>query len=83
MIKIYVDGSSRGNPGPGGSGVVVYDSARKEVMYAFSQQYEHITNNQAELRALLYALKLARSQFGNEYCIIYSDSAYCVNMCKD
>lgn len=82
MIKIYVDGSSRGNPGPGGSGVVVYDSIKKEVMYAFSQQYEHITNNQAELYALLYAIKLARSTYGNEYCIIYSDSAYCVNTCK-
>lgn len=83
MIKIFVDGSSKGNPGPGGSGVIVYDSFTNTILYSFSQQYEHTTNNQAELKALLYALKLTQEKFQEEYCIIYSDSAYCVNICTN
>lgn len=82
MIKVFVDGSSRGNPGPGGSGVVAYDTNKKEILLAYSQQYEYITNNQAELKALLYALQMAQTKWADEYCIIYSDSAYCVNMCN-
>ena len=32
MIKIFTDGSSRGNPGPGGYGVVMlYKGNRKEL----------------------------------------------------
>lgn len=82
MIKIYVDGSSKGNPGPGGSGVVAYDSVKNEILLSHAQYYDHVTNNQAELQALLYALNLAQTKWKDEYCMIYSDSAYCVNMCN-
>lgn len=82
MIKIFVDGSSRGNPGPGGSGVIVYDSIKKEILFSLERQYEHITNNRAELNALLGALKLTSARYPDEFCVIYSDSAYVVNMCN-
>ena len=82
MIKIYVDGASKGNPGPGGRGVVAYDSIKNEIILSYAQYYDHVTNNQAELQALLYALKLTQTKWEDEYCIIYSDSAYCVNMCN-
>ena len=46
MIKIYVDGASKGNPGPGGSGVVAYDSKNNTILQSYSQYYENITNFQ-------------------------------------
>lgn len=83
MIKIFTDGSSKGNPGEGGSGVCVYNTQTKTLLRAYSKRYDHITNNQAELYALLYALDLAKEDYKDEYCFIYSDSAYCVNTCRD
>ena len=42
MIEIYTDGSSRGNPGPGGYGIVmIYKDKRKELF----QGYKLTTNN--------------------------------------
>lgn len=81
MIEIYTDGSSRGNPGPGGYGVTIVQD--NEIIYAYSQQFNNITNNQAELRAIIHAFQLAQERYSKETCIIYSDSAYCVNMCND
>ena len=54
MIKIFTDGSSRGNPGPGGYGVVMlYKGNRKEL----SQGYIITTNNRMELTAVTKALE--------------------------
>lgn len=82
MIKIYVDGASKGNPGPGGSGIVAYDSKNNIILKSYTQKYENTTNNQAELKALIYAIQMVKEYWKDEYCIIYSDSAYCVNMCS-
>ena len=50
MINIYTDGSSRGNPGPGGYGIVMlYKDKRKEL----SQGYRLTTNNRMELTAVI------------------------------
>lgn len=81
MIKIYTDGSSRGNPGPGGSGVVAYNDVHNELLSCVMNQEMYITNNQGELKALLLALEMTEKEFADETCIIYSDSAYVVNMC--
>ena len=81
MIYIYADGASKGNPGPGGFGIAVMENIN--IKYMFSKQYENITNNQGELKALLLALGLATSIFKNEKVTILSDSAYCVNMFND
>lgn len=73
MIKIYTDGSSRGNPGPGGYGIVmIYKDKRKELF----QGYKLTTNNRMELLAVIRALEEVKT---NKYKIkIYSDSKYVV-----
>lgn len=81
MLNIYVDGSSRGNPGAGGFGVVIINNNKLE--YAFNEQFNNVTNNQMELRAIIHALELIKERYPEEEVIIHSDSAYCVNMCND
>ena len=73
MIKIFTDGSSRGNPGPGGYGVVMlYKSNRKEL----SQGYKTTTNNRMELTAVIKALEAIKKN--SIKVTIYSDSKYVV-----
>ncbi len=64
-IDIYVDGGSRGNPGPAGIGVVLYDESKKKV----KDFYKYIglaTNNIAEYNAVLYGLQEALFQKRDE-----------------
>ncbi len=56
--EIYIDGASRGNPGPAGVGVVFVDGQAKPVRQ-FSAPLGVTTNNVAEYLALLYALQEA------------------------
>lgn len=81
MIRIYADGSSQGNPGFGGFGVVVIENDTYVNIY--SKHYENITNNQGELKALLFALGLATTKYKSDQVTIYSDSAYSVNLFND
>ena len=56
--RLYVDGASRGNPGPSGAGAVLYDPGglkRGQV----SRYLGETTNNVAEYQALLNGLELA------------------------
>ena len=32
MIEVYIDGSSKGNPGPGGAGIVIKKAASQELL---------------------------------------------------
>jgi ribonuclease HI len=74
MITIYTDGASRGNPGPGGYGVVLmYKQHRKEL----SAGYRHTTNNRMELMAVIEGLE-ALKEPGHEV-LIYSDSKYVID----
>jgi len=57
-IEIYVDGGSRGNPGPSGVGVVILDAAGKRLK-EISKYIGETTNNIAEYNALLYGLEEA------------------------
>ena len=63
MITIFIDGASRGNPGPSAVGIYVRDSAGTE----FIKRGEFIgktTNNVAEYQAIIRSLKhLAQSHF--------------------
>jgi ribonuclease HI len=74
QVIIYTDGAARGNPGPGGYGVVMlYKGHRKEI----SAGYRRTTNNRMELLAVITALEaLTRS---NLKVKIYSDSKYVVD----
>ena len=79
MKKIfYTDGSSKGNPGPGGYGVVEYDIKSNTIFYTYSEYFKNVTNNQMELKAILHVIKLAAADKENFY-LVYSDSAYAVN----
>lgn len=70
-ILIYTDGAARGNPGPGGYGVVMkYGTYRKEL----AQGYRLTTNNRMELLAVIVALEQLKNP-GSE-ATIYSDSRY-------
>ena len=74
QLTVYTDGSARGNPGPGGYGVVMkWGSTVKEL----SQGYRLTTNNRMELMAVIVALE-SLTRDGVEV-VIYSDSAYVVN----
>ncbi len=77
-ISIYTDGSSRGNPGPGGYGVILmYGSHKKEL----SQGYRLTTNNRMELMAVIAGLKAITK---NGIPIrIYSDSQYVVKAIEE
>ncbi|MCR4311421.1 MAG: ribonuclease HI [Candidatus Taylorbacteria bacterium] len=90
-ITIFTDGSSRGNPGPGGFGaVVVYnDEAKVESgkwkVKELGGREAYTTNNRMELTAALEALKFIQNQGSTFFpiqgrtLVLYSDSSYVVN----
>lgn len=71
-ITLYVDGASRGNPGPSGIGIVVKDRHGK-VIKEIPEYIGRFTNNVAEYRALLRALEEAK-EMGATDVVIRSDS---------
>ncbi|MFT3903196.1 MAG: ribonuclease HI [Niabella sp.] len=74
QIIMYTDGASRGNPGPGGYGVILmFGQHRKEM----SAGYRHTTNNRMELMAVIEGLKALKTK--DIPITIYSDSQYVVN----
>ena len=58
-LTIYVDGASRGNPGPAAVGVVIMDEKGITTLKA-SSSIGRATNNQAEYTALIMALQEAK-----------------------
>ena len=73
-IEIYTDGSSRGNPGKGGYGIVLlYKGHRKEI----SEGFRLTTNNRMELLAIIIAIEAIKKD--SENITIYSDSKYVIN----
>ncbi len=74
MIVIYTDGSSKGNPGPGGYGTVLkYNEHRKEL----SQGYRKTTNNRMELMAVIVGLESIKVEQAKVK--VYSDSKYVID----
>lgn len=71
QLEIYIDGASKGNPGPAGVGVVVCDGSR--VVKNISEYIGDTTNNVAEYSALICALKQAAA-LKAESIIINTDS---------
>jgi ribonuclease HI len=70
-IIIYTDGSSKGNPGPGGYGVVMISGPyRKEL----SEGFLLTTNNRMELLAVIKGLEALKSKGSN--VTVYTDSRY-------
>lgn len=89
MIKIYTDGSCRGNGkenSEGGWGVASFKEKEGQFFCDhFTGEYsDNTTNNREELKAMLYALMITQYDvYKKEKCIIYCDSAYVVNICND
>jgi ribonuclease HI len=57
-INIFIDGASRGNPGPSGIGIVFCDDQNNIVKKLF-KFIGNATNNVAEYSALIYAMQEA------------------------
>lgn len=73
-ITIYTDGSSRGNPGPGGYGtVMIYKQFKKEL----GEGFRRTTNNRMELLAVIKGLEAIKEPGWN--VLVYSDSKYVVD----
>ena len=73
-ITIYTDGAARGNPGPGGYGVVLLSGAHRKEL---SEGFELTTNNRMELLAVITGLEALKRP--NSEVTIYSDSKYVVD----
>lgn len=71
QITIYTDGAARGNPGPGGYGIVLMSGEYKKEI---SEGYKFTTNNRMELLAVIVALESLKIP-GSEVTI-YTDSKY-------
>src|SRR5438067_11207552 len=70
-VQMYTDGAARGNPGPGGYGVILISgSHRKEL----SQGYRKTTNNRMELMAVIAGLEAIKKKGMN--ITVYTDSQY-------
>lgn len=71
-LILYIDGASRGNPGPAGLGVVVMDEKRKKLK-ELCRYLGETTNNIAEYSALIYGLEKV-ADFKAEQLTINMDS---------
>ncbi len=71
-IEVYVDGGSRGNPGPSGGGFAVYRGG--ENVLEGSEFYGEKTNNQSEYLALRTALREVFAHFPEVKINCFMDS---------
>lgn len=69
---MYVDGASRGNPGPASYGVYILDS-NEQFVAEYGEAIGHATNSVAEYRALIRSLEEA-AKLGAETLEIFTDS---------
>jgi ribonuclease HI len=77
-IIIYTDGSSLGNPGPGGWGAVV--SINNEKIIEIGGRENESTNNRMEITAAIEALHLVeKRKIESKTIIIHTDSSYLLN----
>jgi len=79
-LVLHIDGAARGNPGPAGIGVVMWDEAGD-----FREEHEayigEATNNVAEYEALLFGLRKAR-ELGYTAIKVFSDSELIVRQIR-
>ncbi|MBI2623891.1 ribonuclease HI family protein [Candidatus Parcubacteria bacterium] len=69
QLIIHADGGSRGNPGPAALGVVIEPAAGSDLKPGRKEYAEYLgelTNNEAEYRALIFALKKAKQLYGKD-----------------
>ena len=85
---IFIDGSSRGNPGPGGWGAVliipnsqflISNRNDESQIIEIGGREKYTTNNRMELQAAISALSFLSNVTGQMPIVIYSDSSYLIN----
>jgi ribonuclease HI len=70
-VTIFTDGAARGNPGPGGYGVVMISGKHR---LEISEGYRLTTNNRMELLAVIAGLEALKNTGTN--VTVYTDSKY-------
>lgn len=75
-VHIYTDGAAKGNPGPGGYGVVM-EWVGKPYKKEFYEGFRYTTNNRMELLAVIVGLEKLKNK-GTSVLVI-SDSKYVVD----
>lgn len=85
-IIIYIDGGSRGNPGPAALGVV-FCNQKGQPFKKYSEFIGKATNNEAEYQACIFALKKFKTLFGKKLAKkaeieIKSDSEFLIKQLK-
>ncbi len=91
FATIFSDGSSRGNPGPGGWGAIVvlnendknfqdpiFNIPKETRVIELGGRENNTTNNRMELTGALEAVRLAES-LGSRHALVHTDSSYVVN----
>ena len=78
-VNIYTDGSSIGNPGPGGYGLIM-EWVGKNLIKEFSKGFIETTNNRMELLAVIIGLELLKKDGFD--VVVFSDSKYVVDAVK-
>ena len=71
-LKIFTDGGARGNPGEAAVGVVFFSDDKK--IHSHKERIGEATNNVAEYRAVICALKIAKEKFKPQSIEINLDS---------
>jgi len=79
QVHIYTDGAARGNPGPGGYGVVM-EWVGKAYKKEFSKGFKHTTNNRMELLGVIDALKKLKNP--GTQVLVFTDSKYVADSVK-
>lgn len=69
-VEIYTDGACRGNPGPGGWGVVLKSGKHEKTLHGGDPE---TTNNRMELQAAIEALRALRKP---SEVVLHTDSKY-------
>lgn len=76
-VIMYTDGAAKGNPGPGGYGVVLKAGENNKFRKELSEGFRKTTNNRMELLAVIRGLEALKKP-GMEV-VVYSDSKYVVD----
>lgn len=76
QVHIYTDGAAKGNPGPGGYGVVM-ELTGTHYKKEFYEGFRHTTNNRMELLAVIVGLEKLKNE--NTKVLVVSDSKYVVD----
>jgi ribonuclease HI len=69
-VEIYTDGACKGNPGPGGWGVLLRTAGAEQELFGGEAQ---TTNNRMELTAVIRGLEILR---GRRRVAVFTDSQY-------